>query len=176
MTDQSGPPPVGPAAVAPEPAPGSDDVSRTRRVDALAAYVRAHRERYSDEALRRSALAAGYDPRDIDAAWAVAGEAAPRRGEAGRSVLVAVAYFFGVYLLTVVVLAIPDTSSMAVVVLGAGLILGIVGWLSLRGSRPEIADGLRLGVVIAIVLPIVIGLVVLGLCLLIVAGIGPLTS
>ncbi len=170
MTDQDGQPPVGPPGPAPEPAPGSDDVSRTRRVDALAAYIRTHRERYSEDALHRSALAAGYDQRDVDAAWAVAGETVTRRGAAGRPVLVAIAYCLGVYLLTFVAMAIPETGSLAVIVLVAGLLLGIVGWLSLRGSRPEIADGLRLGVVIAIVLPIVIGLVVLGLCFVIVLG------
>jgi hypothetical protein len=40
----------------------------------------------------------------------------------------------------------------------------------LRGSRPRIADAFRIGVVIAIVVPLAIGVVALGVCLVVTTG------
>ena len=158
---------------APEPVGGSDDVARTRRIDALAAYFRRHGAKYAPEALRRSALAAGYDQRDIDAAWAVTGEPAPVQG-AGTATpaIVAIAYVVGTYALTFAVGAIPETSGLAIIVLAAALVVGVAAWLGLRGSRPRIADAFRIGVVIAIVVPLAIGVVALGVCLVVTTGFG----
>ena len=49
-----------------------------------------------------------------------------------------------------------------------GLLIGIVGWALLRNREPSIAQGLGCGVVLAVAIPIVAVLVILGIC--IVAG------
>ena len=170
MTDMGGMSALPPEG-APEPIGGSDDVARTRRVDALAAYFRRHGAGYAPEALRRSALAAGYDQRDIDAAWAVTGEPAPVQGaRTATPAIVVIAYVVGTYALTVAVGAIPETSGLAIIVLAAALVAGVAAWLGLRGSRPRIANAFRIGVVIAIVVPLAIGAVALGLCLVMTTG------
>lgn len=170
MTGMGGLPALPPEG-APEPVEGADDVARTQRIDALAAYFRRHGAGYAPEALRRSALAAGYDQRDIDAAWAVTGEPAPVQGaRTATPAIVAIAYVVSTYALTFAVAVIPETSGLAIVVLAAALVVGVAAWLGLRGSRPRIADAFRVGVVIAIVVPLAFGIVALGLCLVMTTG------
>jgi hypothetical protein len=167
------PTPDTPAApdAAPAPTSGTDDVSRTHRIDALATYFRLHRATYAEASLRRAALDAGYEVRDVDAAWAVTAEPAPVRGRAGGvPALVTIGYLVVSFGATAIAAAVPDTSGLAILVPAVALVAGIAAWLALRGTHPAIAQGLRMGVILAIVLPVVIGLVVLGVCLVVVLG------
>ncbi len=155
----------------PTPTSGTDDISRTHRIDALAAYFRLHRPTYAEASLRRAALDAGYEVRDVDAAWAVTAEPAPVRGRAaGVPALVTIGYLVVSFGATAFAAAVPGTSGFAVVVPAVALVAGIAAWLALRGTHPEVARGLRMGVILAVVLPVVIALVVLGVCLVVVLG------
>lgn len=165
MTDAAQPP-ESPTEVAPAPTAGTDDAMRTRRIDTLAAYLRRHQGSYSRDALRRSAEAAGYETRDIDAAIAVAGEAPPPSGmRAARPVLGAIAFVIVIYVVVFIAALVPDLSQSALLVLGGILLGGIAGSIILRATRPQLARALGLGVVLAVVIPLVIGLVVAGVCI-----------
>jgi hypothetical protein len=159
--DASGSEPPKPAATQ----PGDD------RVAALAAYLRTNSGRFTDEALTGAARDAGYSDAEITAArqlaapgWetgagtTVAGPSTNRWVVAG----VAIAYVVVLYL------AISTAASMSSDVSGTiglvGLLLGIVGWALLRNREPAIAKGLGCGVVLAVVIPIVVILVILGIC------------
>jgi hypothetical protein len=172
-SDPGSTPPTGPLG------PGSDGAAttdRTQRIDALAAYFRTNRDAFTQDALRQSAASAGYDPRDIDAAWAVSAEPAATLPASSRAVsaLVALVYVVGTYASVVALPSNPALSDLAVPAVAFWLVVGILGWLLLRESRPAVAIGLRNGVIVAIVLPLVIFLVVLGFCLVMLAGGGSL--
>jgi hypothetical protein len=167
---------VGPGSTPPTqpPLPGTQGPAtpdRTRRIDALAAYFRTNRDGFTEEALRRSAAEAGYEPRDIDAAWAVA--AIPATGGGGSSlvtVLLTIAFVVVTYGIALVLGAVPETSNLAFPAVGVMLVLGILGWLTMRESRPALASALKFGVIIAVVLPVVLTLAVIGLCFVLAAG------
>lgn len=158
------------------PTPASDGGAtpdRTQRIDGLAAYFRANRSAFTQEALRKAAADAGYEPRDIDAAWAVAAVPVATRGPATVvPVLVTIGYVVGTYGLTWVLLVMPETTNLALPFLGLAFVLGILAWLMLRDSRPALATAFKYGVVIGVVAPLVIGLVALGLCIVLIAGMG----
>jgi uncharacterized membrane protein (UPF0136 family) len=62
---------------------------------------------------------------------------------------------------------------------GAGLLLivgGIAGWALLRESRPSVASGLGWGVLLAVGLPLIIVLGVLGICIVFGVFSRPLTG
>ena len=142
------------------------------RVAALAAYFRTNGGRFTDEALGGAARAAGYSDAEITEArqlaapgWqtgsatTVAGPATNRWVVAG----VAIAYVVVLYL------AISTSASMSSDLSGTiglvGLLLGVVGWALLRNREPSIAQGLGCGVVLAVAIPIVVILVILGICI-----------
>ena len=157
-------PPAGP------PGPGGEGAAttdRTQRIDALAAYFRTNRDAFTQEALRKSAADAGYEPRDIDAAWAVSAipGTAPAASSAGVSALVAVGFIVVAVAGSAVLSSIYELSGLALPALGLWLVLGILGWLLLRESRPAVATGLRNGLIIVVVLPLVLFLIALGVCL-----------
>jgi hypothetical protein len=147
------------------------------RVGVLAAYVRTNRDRFTDEALREAARTAGYSDQEISAAWAAAGDPAKsipteRRTNIGVVITVAVAYAAALYGVSALLgsMGVGDIAAA----IGIGLVLaGIVGWVVLRDSRPSLAAGLGWGVLLAVGLPIVIVLGLLGVCL--VAGSIPVT-
>lgn len=158
------------------PTPGGDPAvttDRTARIDALAAYFRANAAGYTTEALRKAALDAGYEPREIDAAWAVTAEPVPPRGRASLVPgLITIAYIVGTYALVFVLAAMEETNWLAVPALGLSLVVGILVWLSLRESRPDLANAFKIGVILAIVLPLVLALVALGICVVALVGYG----
>lgn len=170
MTDPSGTPPSG------LPAPdgwGSGDMSRTARIDALAGYLRANETAFTRDALDRAAAEAGYEPLEIAAAWAVTAEPIPAKGPRSLvPVVVAIAYVVGTYALTFALAAIPETSGLALVATGVSFALGILAWLGLRETRPDLANAFKIGVIVAFVVPLVIGFVALGVCLVLVTGMG----
>ena len=87
-------------------------------------------------------------------------------------VLVTIGYVVGTYGLTWVLLVMPETTNLALPFLGLAFVLGILAWLMLRDSRPALATAFKYGVVIGVVAPLVIGLVALGLCIVLIAGMG----
>lgn len=152
---------------------GDDSITRTQRIDALAAYFRANAGTYTSEALRRAAADAGYDPRDIAAATAVAAEPPAARGtESVNPALVTIGFVVGTYVVVFVLGVIPDTSGLAAPAAILALVLGILGWIRLRDTRPAVANAFRVGVIIAIVIPVVIMLVALGVCVVAIVGLG----
>jgi hypothetical protein len=142
------------------------------RVAALAAYFRTNDARFTDEALARAAFDGGYAQAEIDAArqlaapgWAT-GVAATSSGPAKNRWVVAggaIAYVIVLYL------AISTTATLSSDLSGTvgvvGLLLGVVGWALLRNREPSIAQGLGWGVVLAVTIPIVAILVIVGICI-----------
>lgn len=139
------------------------------RIGVLAAYVRTNRDRFTDEALREAAGTAGYTDVEIAAAWSAAGDPAKsipteRRTNVGVVIAIAVGYAAGLYAISALLgsMGVGDIAAA----IGIGLVLaGIVGWVVLRDSRPSLAAGLGWGVLLAVGLPIVIVLGLLGICL-----------
>ena len=139
------------------------------RVGVLAAYVRTNRDRFTDDALREAARAAGYSDAEIGAAWSAAGNPSKsipteRRTNVGVVIAIAVGYAAALYGVSALLgsMGVGDIAAA----IGIGLVLaGIVGWVVLRDSRPSLAAGLGWGVLLAVGLPIVIVLGLLGICL-----------
>jgi len=146
------------------PSPGPD------RVAGLAAYFREHRDRFTPSALRKAAIQAGYTSDEIDAAWSRVGwgsaEQALSRPEGfGISVGVALVYIAGTYIGTIGLASNATTNGLALPGVLAAIVGGILAWVALRESRPAVARGIGCGIVIAISLPVVMFLVILGFCL-----------
>lgn len=113
----------------------------------LDAYLRANRGAYTEEALRKAALAAGNDPAEVEAALARTREAAGApladRGRVARNIFL---WYLGVYLLLDVLMLINpanrdsggflgDVRGIGIVILSMALGLGLVGSLVWVGSR-----------------------------------------
>ena len=139
---------------------------------ALAAYVRANRDAFTDDALRRAAADAGYDEREIAAAWAVSAEPVRGRTATGKAILIVVGYFIGVFVVASILSSVPETGVLGLPAIGLGILLAVFAWLTLRDSNPPLANAFRLGVIILVVLPLVLGLVALGVCIVGIAGLG----
>ena len=173
MNDGSGPAEPQPPAPSPSPDPSPssrDQADRDARVLALAGYLQANRDAFTEDALRRTAADAGYDAREIDAAWAVSAEPIRGRRATGRAILIAFGYFFGVFVVATLLSLFPDTSILALPAIGLGLALGVFAWLSLRDSNPPLAEAFRIGVIVLVVLPLVLGLVAFGVCMVALVG------
>lgn len=149
------------------------------RVAALAAYLRTNSGRFTDEALAGAARAAGYSDAEIAAARSLADSttdtgpvAANRRVDRGVVAVVAILYVVALYG------AIAVASSVAIDLNGwaggLGLLGGVIAWSLLREERPSLAQGIGCGVVLAIAIPVIVLLVILGICL--VAGSGQVVS
>ena len=137
---------------------------------ALAAYVRANRDAFTDEALRQAAADAGYDEREIAAAWAVSAEPVRGRAATGKAFLIVVAYFVGVFVLASILSAIPETSILGLPAIGVGLLGAMFAWLTLRDSNSPLAEAFRIAVIILVVLPVILALVGLGVCVVLIVG------
>ena len=157
----------------PQPAPGSGtggQPDRDARVLALAGYMRANRAAFTEEALRRAAADNGYDPREIDAAWAVSAESVRGRTATGKAFLIVVGYFVAVFAVAAILSGIPETSILGLPVIGAGLLGAVFAWLSLRDSNPPLAEAFRISVIILVVVPLILALVGLGICVVLIVG------
>ncbi len=84
--------------------------------------------------------------------------------------LVTVGYLVATYGVTVLLGIIPETAGLAAPAALLALILGVLAWVRLRDTRPAVADAFRIGVIVAIVIPVVIMLVALGVCIVALAG------
>lgn len=164
-------------ADAPSPTPGPNpgtggQQDRDARVLALAEYMRANRDAFTEAALRRAAADAGYDEREIAAAWAVSAETVHGRKANAKSILIVIGYFVGVFVVATLLAAVPETSILALPALGLGLVFAVFAWLTFRDSNPPLAEAFRIGVIILIVLPAVLALVALGVCVVLIVGLG----
>jgi hypothetical protein len=149
------------------------------RVAVLAVYFRSNRGRFTDDALAGEARAAGYSDAEIAAARSVAdpttdiGPAVPAR-RVDRGVVAAVAILYVIALYGAAAIGDSVVQSLSGVGVGVGLLGGVIAWALLREERPSLAQGIGCGVVLAVMIPLIILLVVLGICL--VAGSGQVVS
>jgi hypothetical protein len=149
------------------PVDAASRVGEAGRVARLGAYFRANRARFTIEALKRAAATAGYSARDIEAAWASTGwgSAEPSASHQSRvlSAAAAVTFVVGYYGVGLLLAfnALSGPASLAGLV---GLVGGVVAWAMLRESNPALARGIGCGVVLVVLLPIVLFLVILGIC------------
>ena len=148
----------------PRPASPDDD-----RVAVLAAYLRANLGRYTDEALRQTVAQSGYTDAEFTAARALALDAgAVDRGPGGSrpnvgvATLIAIAYVVALYWL--ISTAAARSSDLAGTLALGGLVAGVVAWAVLRGRYPSVAQGIGCGVILAVAIPVVVVLVLLGIC------------
>lgn len=158
-----------------EPAPGLADATAPHepdvlRIARLSAYFRANRDRFTSEALKRAAATAGYSAAEIEAAWSEIGwgsaeVAAGRPANVGVTAGATIAFLVGVYVVTALLGSNYATSGLAIPVFLLAMLGGIVAWALLRESNPALARGIGCGVVLAVAVPVVLFLVLLGLCL-----------
>lgn len=139
---------------------------------ALAGYVRANRDAFTEDTLRRAAADAGYDEREITAAWVVSAEPVRGRGSSAKAILIVIGYFVGVFVVASILSAIPETGVLGLPAVGVGLLVAAFAWLTLRDSNPPLARAFRNGVIILVVLPVVLTLVAFGACIVGLAGFG----
>jgi hypothetical protein len=164
-----------PGTPAPSPTPGPSpgtggQPERDARVLALAEYLRANRDAFTEDALRRAAADAGYDEREIAAAWAVSAEPVRGRGSNAKAIFIVIGYFVGVFAVAAILSAIPETSILGLPAIGVGLLGAVFAWLTLRDSNPALAGAFRIAVIILVVLPAVLALVALGVCVVLIVG------
>ena len=157
----------------PQPAEGREPVVPTvaeDRVGVLAAYVRTNRDRYTEEALQASARKSGYTDAEIDTAWksAASRTAIPseRRTNTGSVVAVAIGFVVALYGGGVLLGAAGAGDIAAAAALGL-IIVGIAGWALLKDTRPSLSSGLGWGVLLAVGIPLVVVLGILGICIVI---------
>lgn len=136
----------------------------------LADYVRDNRDAFTEEALRRAAADAGYDAREISAAWAVSAEPVRGRGSNAKAIVMVIGYFVGVFVVASILSASPETSILGLPAIGVGLLGAIFAWLTLRDSNPPLAEAFRIAVIVLVVLPLILALVGLGICVVLLVG------
>jgi hypothetical protein len=155
------------------PQPGSD------RIAGLTAYFGQHRHTFTRQALTAAAASAGYTATEIDTAWALAGWGSAESAVSalggppnfGLAVVVAILFVAGTYVGAVGLLSNAGTRDGALPGFLTALLGGALAWAGLRSTNPAVARGIGCGVVIAITLPVVLFLVILGVC--VAAGYNP---
>lgn len=163
---EAGPPPT----EAPPRTPQSGWDQRDR-LETLGEWITVQRRSFTDEAIRRSAIAAGWDAEEFDraAAAASAREAlVPIRSRARAIVLGAYAIVWLLFAIPFLLLSEPTTYGFGplaqlilTIVLGIALALSLV---VIRSGRPDSSRSTR-AIVILLALPVVLLLGVAGLCL-----------
>jgi hypothetical protein len=153
-----------------EPPPSTTTSSRADQVSALAAYLAANHGRFTDEALDQAALDAGY-PKDVLAEARAARGADPAvaiRQRARRWVLAAYGITF--LLLLVGMFANPAAGRYGGSVIGAivlTLTLGLalaIALFAVRRSRPSTAGTGAMVMTGILAIPVILLVVVAGLC------------
>jgi hypothetical protein len=149
----------------PAPGPGDD------RIAGLAEYFGENRDRFTSEALKRSAADAGYEPAEIERAWSRIAWGDPERAigrsrtQPGVTALVTIVYVLGTWFGAIGLSFKATTAGLAAPGLLVALVGGVLVWAALREQSPSVARGIGIGVVLAIMLPVVFVLVLLGICL-----------
>ena len=115
-------------------------------------------------------MTAGYSDAELTAAQAIASSSwqGPIRGiEPSRNLGVVIAAAIGYVVLLYI--AISISASMASDASGAvglgGLLAGVIAWVVLRNEHPSLARGIGCGVIAAVVVPLVVILVIIGICI-----------
>lgn len=140
------------------------------RVAVLAAYFRSNSGRFTDEALAGAARAAGYSDAEITAARRVAdpttdaGPAEATTRHVNRVVVAAVAIGYVIALYTANWILSSIAIDLSPALEGAGLLAGVAAWVLLRNERPSLAQGIGCGVILAVTIPIVAIVAILGIC------------
>jgi hypothetical protein len=134
------------------------------RRSALRDYVLDNEERFTREALTRAALDAGYEPAEVEAAFArPTGRVRLSGAWSCTALMTAGVYVTALVLGLLLVSSQPGgqmTSGFVLVALGGG----VAGAVLLRNRRPDIAYGLALGVALAILVPFALFVAILGIC------------
>jgi hypothetical protein len=152
MTDQGN----APGAGDPE-SPATGEAGPPTRPTDLESYIRANRTTFTEDALRREALAAGYAAADVDATLMATREVVPPVSGARAARNIFIAYLATYVLLVLGMLVNPAISSgssfidvrgLGIVILSMALGVGFVGSLIWIASRRGFF--LVLGVVLAI--------------------------
>jgi hypothetical protein len=76
-------------------------------------YVRANRDAYTEDSLRRAALAAGNAPADVDAAIAAARRGEPQAADRGRAARTIFLWYLGVFVVLTVLMAVNQANAPA---------------------------------------------------------------
>jgi hypothetical protein len=167
--------PTEPAAAEPaaaEPASPAIPAPEDDRVAVLAAYLRTNEGKFTDEALGNAARGAGYSDAELTAArglagpsWQAPGRATGEGPKKNNAVVASVAIGYVIVLYVAISTSASASSDLSGTVGLVGGILGVVGWAVLRNQEPSIAQGLGCGVVLAVTIPIVVIVVILGICI-----------
>jgi len=153
-----------------QPPPSATSGSRADQVSALAAYLVANHGRFTDDALERAALDAGY-PEDVLTEARAARSADPAvaiRERARRWVLAAYGITFVLLLLGMFINPAARTyggSVIGAIVLALTLGLALaIALFAVRRSRPNIAATGAMVMTGILAIPIILLVVVAGLC------------
>jgi hypothetical protein len=152
---------------------GEEDIPGARMA-ALTAYLETHRAAFTESALRGAALEAGYSDAELDAALLRLAQGAPGSDPGRRPVrgLTAAATFIVAIVVVWLGLSALETAgraidpSLPVPLIGwlAAGILGAILWWWSRERHPSLARGVATAVIVVTFLPVVLFLVVFGIC------------
>jgi hypothetical protein len=155
------------------------EAERERLRQQMLGYLREHGGRYELEALRQQLLAAGQDPGLVEEAIARAGVTGPPPVER--------AWPLGLGIAAINIFALPFVfgalgslaggSDSALIVVGLLPLLVLVGelvagLLLLNGPRRRLGKALLWGLLFSFAIPLILGVLLIGVCLVIIAGIG----
>jgi hypothetical protein len=145
------------------------------RMAALTAYLEVHRDRFTEPALRRAALGAGYTAQEVDVAWHRLATATPTRDPAAVpfSGVTAGLTFIAVIVLGWLAVSAIDATGRTIdpgapwglAAWLAGGALGTMLWWLNRRTHPSFARGVGCAVLMAILLPFILIAAVFGFCL-----------
>jgi hypothetical protein len=166
------------SAESPGPAPATPRDGEAR-LETLAGYLRANREKYTPESLGRAAREAGFTDAEIEAAFERAGGnatvvGAPQRAQA-RALVVAV---YAVTFLGFAVLMLSKPSAMqygwgfALIILAVALGLSLLLSLWTIGRATPTAATASGAIASMVAMPVVLLLVLAGLCVMTTAPVG----
>jgi hypothetical protein len=141
-------------------------------VVALTSWFASHRRTYTDEALERAALAAGYTPDEIATARTLTTERQEIKSRARIIVIAAYLLVWVLFAIPYLWLAPPESSGLGTgwgaalqIVLTVALLIGLaISALALRALNPDPSRAGR-ALLILLVVPIITLLAIGGLCL-----------
>jgi hypothetical protein len=141
----------------------------------IADYIRAHRRRFTREAIRQKLIDAGHDPGDIDATWAaLASDPDDTAGEGfwGRFALIVIGLNAAVFLLVVLATGMLNVPVLAVVLAIVLAIGALIAWGIVALTGPT-KMGRTTAMVIGVSIPLLFALLIGGSCYALVGAIGP---
>lgn len=132
----------------------------------IADYIQRHRATYTKEALRQSLLQRGYNPAEVEEAFAAveAGQVPPA-GLTLRFWLIFIGYIVVLYGLTLVLFGLTPAGLFIVPILAVPLVLAAGASILIAALNRSAALGVTSGIVLVFVLPFVFLVVIAGSCL-----------